>query len=406
MNRGNITNKNVNGTSITFGYSNDGWNNKLTSVNGTALIYDENGNVLTYGDKSFTWADGRNLATITDSSNNDSISYTYNRYGYRTGKTVNGVATNYIVDENGTVVAQKTGNDPFYFEYDKSGTPLGFVYNGVQYLYVTSISNDIIAIADSTGTIVASYTYGDWGECTVDSTSTNLALANLNPLRYRGYYYDNETGYYYLQSRYYDSNICRFISSDLPEFAQFQKNKNCGLNLFSYCCNNPIKYTDHSGNFPYYSWVIGFLIDVIVTLLNPAIASSFDVVGNTLKAYYKSKGKKYAVNYINKRIVPVFSHYYMNNILTAIRIAVKRVYGATLNNIGSTAATLFLNKLVKTIRTFVKVGSVKGITITDIILMMFSIGSFISGILDWISDGKVNERVEIPFVKGWLNYLC
>nr|MDD5837129.1 hypothetical protein [Eubacteriales bacterium] len=65
------------------------------------------------------------------------------------------------------------------------------MYNGVQYLYVTSISNDIIAIADSTGTIVASYTYGDWGECTVDSTSTNLALANLNPLRYRGYYYDN-----------------------------------------------------------------------------------------------------------------------------------------------------------------------------------------------------------------------
>ena len=78
-------------------------------------------------------------------------------------------------------------------------------------MYITNIRNDVIAIADTTGTVVAGYTYGDWGECTVDSTSTNLALANLNPLRYRGYYYDNETGYYYLQSRYYDPSICRFI---------------------------------------------------------------------------------------------------------------------------------------------------------------------------------------------------
>ena len=202
---------------------------------------------MTYGDKSFTWADGRNLATITDSSNNDSISYTYNRYGYRTGKAVNGVATNYIVDENGTVVAQKTGNDTLYFEYDNYGSPLGFVYNGVQYLYITNIRNDVIAITDTAGVVLASYTYGDWGECTVDSTSTNLALANLNPLRYRGYYYDNETGYYYLQSRYYDPSICRFINSDLPEYAQVQKDYYAGTNLFAYCCNEPVNNSDPTG---------------------------------------------------------------------------------------------------------------------------------------------------------------
>lgn len=256
--RGNILTKTVNGVTTSFEYQGDeefvesetnkySSPDRLKSVNSISLSYDKIGNVTAFGTKSFTWADGRNLATITDSSNNDYISYTYNRYGYRTGKTVNGVATNYIVDENGTVVAQKTGNDTLYFEYDNYGSPLGFVYNGVQYLYITNIRNDVIAITDTTGTVVAGYTYGDWGECTVDSTSTNLALANLNPLRYRGYYYDNETGYYYLQSRYYDPSICRFINSDLPEYAQMQKDDYAGTNLFAYCCNDAVNNVDYCG---------------------------------------------------------------------------------------------------------------------------------------------------------------
>ena len=256
--RGNILTKTVNGVTTSFEYQGDeefvesetnkySSPDRLKSVNSISLSYDKIGNVTAFGTKSFTWADGRNLATITDSSNNDSISYTYNRYGYRTGKAVNGVATNYIVDENGTVVAQKTGNDTLYFEYDNYGSPLGFVYNGIQYLYITNIRNDVIAITDTTGTVVAGYTYGDWGECTVDSTSTNLALANLNPLRYRGYYYDNETGYYYLQSRYYDPSICRFINSDLPEYAKLQKDDYAGTNLFAYCLNNPINSIDIDG---------------------------------------------------------------------------------------------------------------------------------------------------------------
>ncbi len=264
--RGNITSKTESGTTTTFTYSNSGWKDQLVSVNGVDLTYDANGNVLTYDDKEYTWNTGRNLATITDSSNNDSISYTYNRYGYRTSKTVSGVTTHFTVDENGTVVAQKTGNDTLYFEYDKSGTPLGFVYNGVQYLYVTSISNDIIAIADSTGTIVASYTYGDWGECTVDSTSTNLALANLNPLRYRGYYYDNETGYYYLQSRYYDPSICRFINSDLPEYAQMQKDDYAGINIFTYCNNDAVNNCDFSGNSKYSIVAVGLQLEFSASL--------------------------------------------------------------------------------------------------------------------------------------------
>ena len=130
--RGNITNKNVNGTSTTFTYSNSDWKDELTAVNGTSLTYDENGNVLTYGDKSFTWNTGRNLESIVDGDNK--YSYTYDENGIRTSKTVNGKTT-YYNTKDGVILSQTDGTDTIYFQYDNNGAPLGFIYNGVQYFY-------------------------------------------------------------------------------------------------------------------------------------------------------------------------------------------------------------------------------------------------------------------------------
>lgn len=238
--RGNITNKTVNGTSTTFGYSSDGWNDKLTSVNGTALTYDANGNVLTYGSKSFTWSSGRNLAQITDGNN--TYSYSYDENGIRTSKTVNGVTT-YYNTKDGVILSQTDGTNTMYFQYASNGTPLGFVLNGTQYFYITNQMNDVLAITDTSGTIVGNYEYDAWGKVLTADTD----LAQQNPIRYRGYYCDNETGYYYLQSRYYDPSICRFINADLPEYAQCQICLYVGTNLFVYCCNNPIDSSDSFG---------------------------------------------------------------------------------------------------------------------------------------------------------------
>lgn len=293
--RGNILTKTVNGVTTSFEYQGDeefveSQTNKysspdrLKSVNSISLSYDKIGNVTAFGTKSFTWADGRNLVTITDSSNNDSIFYTYNRYGYRTSKTVNGVATNYIVDENGTVIAQKTGNDTLYFEYDNYGSPLGFVYNGVQYLYITNIRNDVIAITDTTGTVVAGYTYGDWGECTVDSTSTNLALANLNPLRYRGYYYDNETQMYYLQSRYYNPEWCRFISAD--DFDYIDSNSKFSINAYAYCINSPLMYSDSFGNYTTENWFEAALRVLCISIEVDAITKTFETIVKSINTTF------------------------------------------------------------------------------------------------------------------------
>lgn len=99
-----------------------------------------------------------------------------------------------------------------------------------------------------------SYEYDAWGKITATNAPNVDApydeeLANINPLRYRGYYFDNETGYYYLQSRYYDPNICRFINSDIYDMAQMSRSETNGLNLFLYCNNNAINNIDSSGFF-------------------------------------------------------------------------------------------------------------------------------------------------------------
>ena len=242
--RGNITNKNVNGTSTTFTYSNSDWKDELTAVNGTPLTYDENGNVLTYGDKSFIWNTGRNLASIVDGNNK--YSYTYDENGIRTSKTVNGITTSYNT-KDGVILYQTDGTDTLYFQYDTSGVPLGFIWNGTQYFYITNQMGDVISITDVQGNELAQYSYDEWGNTL--STSDN-DIANINPLRYRGYYYDNETSYYYLQSRYYDPCICRFINADDTEIAKTWKNDKFSNNLYLYCNNDPINYSDYTG---YYS---------------------------------------------------------------------------------------------------------------------------------------------------------
>lgn len=247
--RGNITNKNINGTSTTFTYSNSDWKDELTAVNGTPLTYDENGNVLTYGNKSFAWSSGRNLESITD--NDNTYSYTYDESGIRTSKTVNGKTT-YYNTKDGVILSQTDGTNTMYFQYDTNGVPLGFILNGTQYFYITNQMGDVISITDAQGNELAQYSYDEWGNTL--STSDN-DIANINPLRYRGYYYDSETGYYYLQSRYYDPSICRFINADIPEIVNVTKDVYTGINLFPYCNNNPVNNSDPTG---YINWDLEF----------------------------------------------------------------------------------------------------------------------------------------------------
>ena len=231
---------------ITFTYANSGWKDQLTAVNGTALTYDENGNLLTYGDKTFSWCHGSRLESITDSEN--TYSYVYDENGTRFSKTVNGTTTqfNYV---GGLLLSQKTGEDIIFFQYGAGGVPLGFVYNGTQYFYVTNQLGDVLGITDDTGDAFVKYSYDEWGNpiqtITRDNTEEQNKIAQLNPLRYRGYYYDAETGYYYLQSRYYNPKWGRFISPD--SFDYIDNTTQLGCNAYIYCINSPLIYVDPLG---------------------------------------------------------------------------------------------------------------------------------------------------------------
>lgn len=213
--RSNILTKIVENEITTFSYSNDGWRDQLTSVNGNALTYDANGNLISYDGKEYNWNYGKCLESIVDGNNK--YSYTYDETGIRTSKTINGKTT-YYNTKDGVILSQTDGTDTLYFQYDNTGVPLGFVWNGTQYLYLTNQMGDVISITDAQGNELVQYEYDEWGAIgsitTTHNSDAENALANANPLRYRGYYLDSETGYYYLQSRYYDASICRFINSD------------------------------------------------------------------------------------------------------------------------------------------------------------------------------------------------
>jgi len=183
---------------------------QLYSYNGQSITYDAIGNPLTYiNGRTFTWQNGRNLATVNQGSK--SISYAYNADGLRTSKTVNGVTTEYYWFE-GRLLGQKTGNDTILFLYDENGRAYGFVYNGSPYYYFFNAQGDVAYIMGTDGGWYASYTYDEWGNLL--SATGDTTLANLNPIRYRGYYYDAETGLYYVSSRYYDPEIGRWINAD------------------------------------------------------------------------------------------------------------------------------------------------------------------------------------------------
>ena len=228
----------------TVNYSYGGtWKDLLTGYNGAIVSSDEIGNILSDGTWTYTWRHGRQLASASNGTTN--VSYTYDADGLRTGKTVGSTATKYYY--LGTQLTDMTvGSVAMHFTYDELG-PESVSYNGSTYYYVKNAQGDVIAIVNSSGSAVVEYTYDAWGKLLTVTGSMASTLGSHNPLRYRGYVYDTETGLYYLQTRYYDPDMCRFICAD------GQLNCNAGLlgtNQFAYCYNNPVNMYDSDGREP------------------------------------------------------------------------------------------------------------------------------------------------------------
>lgn len=223
----------------TYKYNSDISGDVLSSYNGKEIKYDEIGNPLSYYDgKSFVWS-GRNLDSVKDSAIN--VEYSYNQDGIRTSKTVNGKTTYYYMDGN-DVIVEASDEHIIWYIYDEKTDLLGFIYEDENYYYKKSVTGDVMEIVDNEGDYVCGYEYDAWGN--VLAIKGNEKIGNVNPIRYKSYYYDSETGFYYLRSRYYDPQVRRFINMDDVTMLQY---KNIDVNLYAYCYGDPINISDPNG---------------------------------------------------------------------------------------------------------------------------------------------------------------
>ncbi|MFQ7168670.1 MAG: RHS repeat-associated core domain-containing protein [Christensenellales bacterium] len=248
---------------VPYAYTNSAWKDQLTSYDGESITYDASGNPTNYLGATLVW-EGQRLKSYTpkaaSSGRANSYVYSYDENGIRTRKTIGSTVTDYYY--NGTLlmgtVKTTTNSDgstttsKLRFSYDANGKVVAVNYNGNYYYYLRNAQSDIVKLIDKTGATVVEYRYDSWGKLLSTSGSLASTLGKNNPFRYRGYVYDEETGFYYLQSRYYNPEVGRFISSDvLLSTGQGV----LGHNAYAYCLNNPVNREDSNGNWSMPNWL-------------------------------------------------------------------------------------------------------------------------------------------------------
>lgn len=264
-----------------YSYSNADWKDLLTAYDGESITYDDSGNPTSYYNGTrweMSWENGRSLSRAV--SSDTVVDFTYDLSGIRSTKTIDGVQHSYLYAGE-KLLRESYGSNVLDFFYDANGTPYALKYNGSIFYYITNLQGDVVQIVDTNGNTVANYEYDPYGKV----ISTTGTMAEVNPVRYRSYYYDNETELYYLQSRYYDPAVGRFInadslvSTDLAVLAQ---------NMYAYCENNPVNGEDQNGKFV----LSAILAKTAVVVGKAALGASVNVLTTFVAA--KVTGQSYS----------------------------------------------------------------------------------------------------------------
>ncbi len=307
----------------TFTYGATAWKDRLTGYNNGTITYDTIGNPTSYLGATLTWR-GRELSKYVEG--NKQISYSYDVDGMRYQKIVktSGVETaryDYVYSDGKLILLTHTANgvaNTARFIYDSFGEPRGFILNNSSaYLYLKNGQGDITAIVDENGEILVRYTYNAWGAVEfivpfgIDPAVTTV-LATVSPFTYRGYCYDFDLGLYYLQSRYYDPQICRFINADSTDYLGATGTL-LSYNLFAYCENDPVDYVDPSG-----------------TTLAEYLYKNYKGYGyvkkqNKNSVLMKSSNSEILISVVNNSIL-ISAYMYIYGDLSTIRFATKSTY--------------------------------------------------------------------------------
>lgn len=252
------------GSTAAYEYGDEEWGDLLTAYNGAEITYDEIGNpVQYYNGMAFEW-EGKELTSVQ--SDGKTTTYSYDGDGLRTRKSTDSGQTDYFW-ENGNLIGESRNGNVIWYMYDAGNAIAGFQYDGNSYYFNKNLQGDVLSIADSNGTVLVEYGYDAWGKTQI--VSGDEELGNLNPIKYRGYYYDAETGFYYLQNRYYDAETGRFLNADCQ--LDFEAG-NAEGNLFTYAGNNSVMRVDPTGR---ESAVITIITIVVVLVLVSYLSASF-----------------------------------------------------------------------------------------------------------------------------------
>ena len=271
-----------------YAYSNQNWKDQLTSYNGATITYDANGNPLSYWDgTTFTWENGNKLATVQNPMG--TITYTYNSDGIRTSKTVYGVKHTYVL-EGSRIISESYEDTTVVYLYDELNSPIGLMYKKGEgdfekYFFVKNLQGDILKVYTESGEKAVEYKYDAWGKLLSTTASGAYShMSGVNRLLYRGYYYDSETEYYYLNSRYYDPQVKRFISPDNVNYLGANDDMSA-FNLYAYCSNNPVMYSDPAGGVAIAASIALITITVaiaIVILSDPTVQDALSDMVNEI----------------------------------------------------------------------------------------------------------------------------
>ena len=259
-------------------YRTSGWKDQLLSYDGESIVYDASGNPTTYRGATLGFEAGRRLKSYKKAGDANAYEFTFDCRGVRKSKKTKDAdghdkTWSFYYDEDGKLWGETKsekvlqGNFGIQLWTDKI-TRIGFFHlnsglagftlsrqTGIadavkaDYIYRKNALGDIDGIFDTDMNLIGEYVYDAWGNCTIEASGAdNIEIMETNPFRYRGYYWDKELNLYYLQTRYYDPQTGRFINADNVGYGLTQFELLNGLNLYSYCLNNPIGYTDESGS--------------------------------------------------------------------------------------------------------------------------------------------------------------